>query len=148
MWSSASRKCMAAMMIAACIGGVASVARADDLPAVPDQATYVPVAKRPRSEVLVKGEQWLRPDLTRATINDYRDLLAWILQIQFNDAQCDEFEQKLIVLWPTLLSWQYEWGSSSRTKTLVRRSRPGTFSRRPRIISRPIPRNSAQCVIR
>ena len=110
MWSNSLRKCMAAMVIGACVGGVASVARAGDLPAVPadNQANYVPVAKRPRNEVLAKGEQWLRPDLTRATINDYRDLLAWILQIQFNDAQCDEFEQKLIVLWPSLLSWDVE----------------------------------------
>src|SRR5688572_7340557 len=110
MWSSLSRKCMVAMVIAACLGGVASVARAGDLPAIPadNPANYVPVAKRPRSEVLVKGEQWLRPDLTRATINDYRDLLGWILQIQFTDGQCDEFEQKIIVLWPTLLSWDVE----------------------------------------
>jgi hypothetical protein len=100
---------MVAIVIAACVGGVASVARAE-LPAVPadNQANYVPVAKRPRSEVLAKGEQWLRPDLTRGTINDYRDLLGWILQIKFTDAQCDEFEQKLIVLWPTLLSWDVE----------------------------------------
>src|SRR5687768_8719837 len=110
MWSNSSRKCVVAMVIAACVGGVARVAGAGDLPAVPadNQANYVPVAKRPRSEVLVKGEQWLRPDLTRATINDYRDLLGWILQITFTDAQCDEFEQKLIVLWPTLLSWDVE----------------------------------------
>jgi hypothetical protein len=89
---------------------VASIARAADLPAVPadNKADYVPVDKRPRSEVLCKGEQWLRPDLTRGTINDYRDLLAWILQIKFTDAQCDEFEQKMIVLWPTLLSWDVE----------------------------------------
>jgi hypothetical protein len=110
MWSNSSRKYMAAMVIAACVGGGASVARADDLPAIPadNRANYVPVAQRPRSEVLAKGEQWLRPDLTRATINDYRDLLGWILQIKFTDAQCDEFEQKLIVLWPTLLSWDVE----------------------------------------
>lgn len=110
-WSNPSRKCMVAMVLAAaCLGGVASVARAADLPAVPadDKANYVPVDKRPRSEVLAKGEQWLRPDLTRGTINDYRDLLGWILQIKFTDPQCDEFEQKLIVVWPTLLSWDVE----------------------------------------
>jgi hypothetical protein len=109
MWSSFSRKCMATIVITAWVGGVASVARAE-LPAVlaDTRAAYVPVAKRPRGEVLVKGEQWLRPDLTRGTINDYRDLLGWILQIKFTDAQCDEFEQKLIVLWPTLLSWDVE----------------------------------------
>src|SRR5690349_14991953 len=109
MWSNSSRKCIVAMVITACIGGVANVARAE-LPAVPadTQAAYVPVAKRPRAEVLAKGEQWLRPDLTRGTINDYRDLLGWILQIKFTDAQCDEFEQKIIVLWPTLLSWDVE----------------------------------------
>jgi hypothetical protein len=99
---------MVAIVIAACVGGVVSVAGAGDLPAVPDQANYVPVAKRPRSEVLAKGEQWLRPDLTRATINDYRDYVGWILQITFTDAQCDELEQKIIVLWPTLLSWDVE----------------------------------------
>jgi hypothetical protein len=101
---------MVAMVLAACVGGGAGVARADDLPPVPadNKADYVPVAKRPRSEVLAKGEQWLRPDLTRGTINDYRDLLGWILQIKFTDAQCDEIEQKLIVLWPTLLSWDVE----------------------------------------
>lgn len=110
LWSNSARKCMVAMVIAACAGGVASVARADDLPPVPadNKANYVPVAKRPRSEVLAKGEQWLRPDLTRGTINDYRDLLGWILQIKFTDAQCDELEQKIIVLWPTLLSWDVE----------------------------------------
>src|SRR5687768_9318283 len=110
MWSNSSRKCVVAMVIAACVGGVAGVARAGDLPVVPadNQANYVPVAKRPRNEVLAKGEQWLRPDLTRAAINDYRDLLGWILQITFTDAQCDEFEQKLIVLWPTLMSWDVE----------------------------------------
>jgi hypothetical protein len=103
---------MVAMVIAACvasgIGG--GVARAGDLPAVPadNQASYVPVAKRPRNEVLAKGEQWLRPDLTRGTINDYRDFIGWILQITFTDAQCDELEQKIIVLWPTLLSWDVE----------------------------------------
>ena len=43
-----------------------------------------------------------------ALTTDYRDLLGWILQIKFTDAQCDEFEQKLIVLWPTLLSWDVE----------------------------------------
>src|SRR5690349_25011252 len=110
MWTNSSRKCILAMVIAACVGASASVARAADLPAVPadNQATYVPVAKRSRGEVLAKGEQWLRPDLTRGTVNDYRDLLAWILQIKFSDAQCDEFEQKMIVLWPTLLSWDVE----------------------------------------
>jgi hypothetical protein len=114
MRSNSSRKCIVAIVIAACVGGivggVASVARAGDLPAVPadNQANYVPVAKRPRNEVLAKGEQWLRPDLTRATINDYRDFVGWILQIKFTDAQCDELEQKLIVLWPTLLSWDVE----------------------------------------
>jgi hypothetical protein len=103
---------MVTLVITACVGGggVASVARADDLPPVPadNKADYVPVAKRPRSEVLAKGQQWLRPDLTRGTINDYRDLLGWILQIKFTDAQCDEFEQKIILLWPTLLSWDVE----------------------------------------
>jgi hypothetical protein len=101
---------MAAIVIAVSVGGVASIARAGDLPPVPadNKADYVPVAKRPRSEVLAKGEQWLRPDLTRGTINDYRDLLAWILQVKFTDTQCDEFEQKMIVLWPTLLSWDVE----------------------------------------
>ena len=110
MRSNSLRKCMAAILVTACFGGAASVAGAGDLPAVPadNQANYVPVAQRPRSEVLAKGEQWLRPDLTRATINDYRDLLGWILQIKFTDAQCDEFEQKLIVLWPTLLSWDVD----------------------------------------
>jgi hypothetical protein len=101
---------MVAMVIAAaCLGGVASAVQAADLPEIPaDNQATVPVAKRPRSEVLAKGEQWLRPDLTRGTINDYRDLLGWILQIKFTDAQQDEFEQKLIVLWPTLLSWDVE----------------------------------------
>ena len=111
MWSNSARKCVAAaVVIAACVGGVAGVARADDLPPVPadNKANYVPVAKRPRSEVLAKGEQWLRPDLTRGTINDYRDLVGWILQIKFTDAQSDEIEQKIIVLWPTLLSWDVE----------------------------------------
>jgi len=116
MRSSSSRPCMVGMLIAAVVGlgGVGriagGVARAGDLPAVPadNQAAYVPVARRPRNEVLAKGEQWLRPDLTRGTINDYRDLLGWILQIKFTDPQCDEFEQKLIVLWPTLLSWDVE----------------------------------------
>lgn len=109
MWSSFSRRCITAMVIAASVGGASNVARGD-LPPVPadNKADYVPVAKRPRDEVLAKGEQWLRPDLTRGTINDYRDLLGWILQIQFTDAQCDEFEQKLIVFWPTLLSWDVE----------------------------------------
>jgi hypothetical protein len=108
-WSNHSRGFMVGMVVAACVGGVASIARAE-LPAVPadNAAAHVPVAKRPRNEVLAKGEQWLRPDLTRGTINDYRDLLGWILQIKFTDAQCDEFEQKLIVLWPTLLNWDVE----------------------------------------
>lgn len=111
MWSNSSRKCMAAMMIAAAyLGGVAGTARAADLPPVPadNKADYVPVARRPRTEVLARGEQWIRPELTRGTINDYRDLLGWILQIKFTDAQCDEFEQKIIVLWPTMLSWDVE----------------------------------------
>ena len=59
---------------------------------------YIPVAKRPRGEVLAKGANYLRPDLTRGIVNDYRDLLAWILQIQFNDKQCDEFEQPVILV--------------------------------------------------
>jgi hypothetical protein len=65
-------------------------------------ADYLPVAKRPRAEVLVKGQDYLRPDLTRGIINDYRELLAWILQIKFTDAQADEFEQRMITRWPSL----------------------------------------------
>lgn len=109
MWSSLSRRCVIATVIAASVGGVAGVARSE-LPPVPadNKPDYVPVARRPRNEVLARGEQWLRPDLTRATVNDYRDLVGWILQIRFTDAQCDVFEQKLIVFWPTLLSWDVE----------------------------------------
>jgi hypothetical protein len=69
---------------------------------------YVPVAKRPRGEVLAKGANYLRPDLTRGMVNDYRDLLAWILQIQFSDEQSDQFEQRLIVRWPGLLGWDVD----------------------------------------
>lgn len=67
------------------------------------EGDYVPVAKRPRSEILARGAQYIRPDLTRGTVNDYRDLLAWILNIRFTDAQADEFEQRMITRWPTLL---------------------------------------------
>jgi hypothetical protein len=64
---------------------------------------YVPVARRPRGEVLVKGQEYYRPDLTRGVINDYRDLLGWILQIKFTDAQCDEYETRMILRWPNML---------------------------------------------
>src|SRR5205814_138538 len=106
MWSNCSRKCMVAIVIAACVGGVASVARAE-LPAVPpdNQANYVPVAKRPRSEILAKGDsRMLRPDLTRGQLNDYRDLLGWILNIKFTEAQCDTYEQRMITRWPSFYS--------------------------------------------
>ncbi len=95
------RKCLMVPLIAACLVVMLSAAHAD-------ADDYVPIAKRPRGEVLAKGAQYLRPVLTRGIVNDYRDLLAWILQIKFTDAQCDEFEQRIIVRWPGLLSWDVE----------------------------------------
>src|SRR3954452_4076636 len=99
-------KCLAGLLVMACYGAVAAVALGE-LPQVPgdNAAQYVPVAQRPRSEVLAKGDgRYLRPDLTRSELNDYRELLAWILNIKFTDAQCDYYEQRMITRWPGLYS--------------------------------------------
>src|SRR3954470_24467176 len=96
--------CLASLMVTACCGAAAADA-AGQLPQVPadNTAQYVPVAKRPRSEVLAKGDgRYLRPDLTRGQLNDYRDLLGWTLNINFTDAQCDYYEQRMITRWPSL----------------------------------------------
>src|SRR4051794_36853797 len=102
--SSLSMKYLAGLIVMACCGTVGAVALAQ-LPQVPDDnaAQYVPVAQRPRSEVLAKGDgRYLRPDLTRGELNDYRELLAWTLNINFTDAQCDYYEQRMITRWPSL----------------------------------------------
>ncbi|MFT3785216.1 MAG: hypothetical protein QM770_03500 [Tepidisphaeraceae bacterium] len=73
-----------------------------------DTPTTVAFAQRPRSEVLVNGEQYLRPDLTRGVVNDYRDVVAWALNIKLDDAQCEQFEALMIARWPTALGFRVD----------------------------------------
>ncbi|HEY7089004.1 MAG TPA: hypothetical protein VH518_12995 [Tepidisphaeraceae bacterium] len=93
------RNGLAMLVMLGCLAAIGTAAYAD--PA--QDPNYVPVAKRPRSEVLAKGDgRYLRPDLTRGQLNDYRELIAWILNIKFSDAQQDEYEQRMITRWPSL----------------------------------------------
>jgi hypothetical protein len=136
------RKYLNLPWVTACVAFMLSGA-----PAAAQDADYVPVARRPRGEVLVKGQEYYRPDLTRGVINDYRDLLGWILQIKFTDAHCDDFEQRMILRWPNMLKMDTdEIAGASKQNAEIRAMPPAQLKATHKQLNEVVLKNLRQMV--